>query len=443
MANPLYAKRSDGLNGVITVPGDKSISHRALILGALSTGSTNIRGLLEAEDIIKTVKALTALGVAPKKIGDTWHITGVGTSGLMQPEPAVLDFGNSGTGVRLMLGVLAGHNITVKCVGDKSLSRRPIGRVISPLKRMGLNVHDLRDTLPLRVTGTSDLIPIEYNLPVPSAQVKSAVLLAGIQARGTTSVIEKEATRDHTELMLQHFGVKVYKNYEGGKIRISVDGHTEMSGRDVLVPGDPSAAAFLAAAAVITPGSDILLLNILYNSSRIGFYLCLQEMGADVVAQNHRVIGGEVVVDLRVRGSKLQGIVVPQERAPSMIDEYPILAVVAAFAAGKTVMEGLHELKFKESDRLSATAAGLIANGIDAIIEDTTLTVIGAPSVLGGGIVMTNLDHRIAMAFLVLGQGTIEPVTIDDGDIIATSFPGFCSMVQNIGGNVEPIRNLN
>ncbi|HFB2048974.1 MAG: 3-phosphoshikimate 1-carboxyvinyltransferase [Hyphomicrobiaceae bacterium] len=435
----IVSKRSDSLSGIITVPGDKSISHRALIFGALSSGTTKIHGLLVSQDVTNTANALTSLGVPSEIINNTWHINGVGTGGFIQPTTATLDFGNSGTGVRLMLGALAGHDITVTCVGDKSLSRRPLQRVTAPLKQMGLTVDSSCNTLPVTVTGTTELLPIEYTLPVPSAQVKSAILIAGLQARGTTCVIENEATRDHTERMLRYFGAKIETKCKNGRTSISVDGYTELTGREVWIPGDPSSAAFLIAAATIVPGSDLTLNNILYNPTRTGFYQSLLEMGADITLKNKRELGGEPVVDIRVRSSKLKGIIVPPERAPSMIDEYPILAVTAAFAAGTTVMQGLDELKVKESNRLSATAAGLVANGVDANIYDATLTVIGTQSVLGGGLVTTNLDHRIAMAFSILGLGALNAVTIDDGSVLATSFPDFCSVVRSIGGNIETV----
>jgi len=437
MTNPFTATRSNGVSGRVHVPGDKSISHRALIFGALSTGTTTVRGLLEGEDVINTAKALTALGAPTRKQGDTWHITGAGVGGLLQPNPATLDFGNSGTGVRLMLGVLAGHDITVTCTGDASLSRRPMGRVTTPLKEMGLSVADQRDTLPMTITGMSDLVPITYTLPVPSAQVKSAVLIAGLHARGTTSVIESEATRDHTERMLRYFGATVQTCREESGLRISVEGHSEMNGRNLAVPGDPSSAAFLAATAAIVPGSDLTISNVLYNPTRIGFYTCLKEMGAHITIENEREEGGEPIADVRVRTSKLKGIMVPPDRAPSMIDEYPILAVVAAFAKGQTKMQGLGELKVKESDRLAATLAGLHANGVEAAVDGDTLTVTGTSDIRGGGTVTTHLDHRIAMAFLVLGQASKEPVTIDDGTVIATSFPKFRQLMQSIGANIK------
>jgi 3-phosphoshikimate 1-carboxyvinyltransferase len=422
----------------VRVPGDKSISHRALMLGALATGVTRLTGLLEAEDVLNTAKALQALGAPVEKAGETWHVTGRGVGGLRQPS-APLDFGNSGTGTRLMLGVIAGHDMTVEIVGDASLSRRPMGRVLAPLQQMGLEIEGGRDRLPLIARGSANLVPIEYELPVPSAQVKSAVLLAGLHAAGETSVIEAEATRDHTERMLRHFGAEVAVAQRGGKTRITVAGDAELYGRDVAVPGDPSSAAFLAAAATLVPDSDITLEGVLVNPTRIGFYEVLREMGADVAFTNVREQGGEPVADIRVRHAKLAGVHVAAHRAPSMIDEYPILAVVAAFARGATRMDGLAELKVKESDRLAATVAGLTANGAIARAEGDTLTVSGADRVRGGGTVSTHLDHRIAMAFLTMGLASREPVTVDDTSMVATSFPEFVALMQGIGARLaEP-----
>ena len=429
---PLTAHAAGPLRGRVRVPGDKSISHRALILGALATGITRLTGLLEAEDVLNTAKALQALGVPIEKVGGEWRVTGRGVGGLRQPQ-GPLDFGNSGTGTRLMLGALAGHDLTAQLIGDASLSRRPMRRVLEPLKQMGLDVADDRDRLPLTVRGTSKLIPIEYALPVPSAQVKSAILIAGLHAAGVTSVIETEPTRDHTERMLRHFGAEVHIIEERGKMRITVTGDAELRGRDVRVPGDPSSAAFLAAAAVLVPGSDITIEDVLINPRRIGFYETLCEMGADVEFLACREEGGEPIADIRVRASKLAGITVPASRAPSTIDEYPVLAVVAAFAAGETRMEGLAELKVKESDRLAATLAGLTANGVDAAAEGDTLIVRGAPKVAGGGMVATHLDHRIAMAFLIMGLASEKPVTVDDTAMIATSFPEFRNLMQSLG----------
>jgi 3-phosphoshikimate 1-carboxyvinyltransferase len=412
------------------------------MFGALATGRTRIAGLLEAEDILCTARALQALGCPIHKYGQTWEVLGRGVGGLGQPE-CDLDFGNSGTGVRLMMGVLAGHDMTVRLVGDASLSRRPMGRVLKPLREMGLEVcEDGRETLPLTMRGTRDLVPIEYRLPVASAQVKSAILIAGLHAAGATTVIESEATRDHTERMLRHFGAELHIAEQGNARTITVKGDAELTGRDVAVPGDPSSAAFLAAAALIVPGSEVIIEGVLANPTRMGFYLTLQEMGGDVTFTNEHEEAGEPIADIRVRASSLVGTAVPAERAPSMIDEYPVLAVVAAFADGETRMDGLAELKVKESDRLAATAAGLLANGIRAQVIGDTLLVGGRRDhyhdpvgVLGGGTVKTHMDHRIAMAFLTMGLASTHPVTVDDASIIATSFPEFRSLMEQLGAS--------
>ncbi len=433
---PLSSTRAPALSGRIRVPGDKSISHRALMFGAIATRRTTITGLLEAEDVLNTAKALQALGCpitkTGTKTGATWEVLGRGVGGLTQPA-SDLDFGNSGTGTRLMMGLIAGHDMTVRMTGDASLSKRPMARVLDPLTRMGVEVLDGATRLPLSLRGTSDLIPIEYRLPVPSAQLKSAILIAGLHAAGATTVIEAEATRDHTERMLRHFGAKVTAIERDGLRAITVKGDGELEGRAVVVPGDPSSAAFLAAAALIVPGSEITIEGVLVNPTRTGFYATLREMGADVTFLNEREEGGEPIADVRVRHSKLKGVRVPSERAPSMIDEYPMLACVAAYASGETRMEGLAELKVKESDRLAATADGLIANGVAAKAEGDALIVQGGASVLGGGRVATHLDHRIAMAFLTLGLGADRPVTVDDTAMIATSFPEFRSLMERLG----------
>lgn len=431
-ATPLSAHASGPLKGRIRVPGDKSISHRALMLGALATGRTTIRGLLESEDVINTARAVTALGAPAAKHGDVWEVLGRGTGGLAQPD-GPLDFGNAGTGSRLMMGVIAPHDIAVTMIGDASLSKRPMGRILGPLKQMGVEVEDDRDRLPLTLRGSSRLAPITYRLPVPSAQVKSAVLLAGLGTAGETTVIEPEATRDHTERMLRHFGAVVTTTAENGGSRITVTGPAGLEGRDVIVPADPSSAAFLIAAALIVPGSDVTLEGVLVNPTRTGLYTTLKEMGADLEFLDEREEGGEPVADIRARFSQLKGVDVPAERAPSMIDEYPMLAVVAAFAQGVTRMDGLAELKVKESDRLAATAAGLAANGVRADAAGDTLIVHGVASVPGGGTVATHLDHRIAMAFLVMGLASKAAVTVDDTAMIATSFPEFRSLMQQVG----------
>ncbi|HEX5957432.1 MAG TPA: 3-phosphoshikimate 1-carboxyvinyltransferase, partial [Hyphomicrobiaceae bacterium] len=432
--SPLSSRRATALAGRVRVPGDKSISHRALMLGALASGRTRITGLLEGEDVLNTAKVLRALGCPIAKYGAVWEVLGRGVGGLHQPA-VDLDFGNSGTGVRLMLGVLAGHSLTARLVGDASLSGRPMGRVLRPLERMGLEVLDKgKDTLPLSIRGSADLIPIEYQLPVASAQIKSAVLIAGLHAGGETTVIEPEATRDHTERMLGYLGAQVTATKRQGLRAVSVKGDAELGGKDINVPGDPSSAAFLAAAALIVPGSEVVIEGVLVNPTRTGLYTTLREMGADVVFLNERIDGGEPVADIRVRhgGGKLRGVRVPPERAPSMIDEYPVLACLSAYAEGETRMEGLAELKVKESDRLAATAAGLTANGVAAKAEGDSLIVEGGRGVPGGGVVATHLDHRIAMSFLVLGLGADRPVSVDDADMIATSFPAFRPLMEEL-----------
>lgn len=403
------------------------------MFGALATGTTRITGLLEGEDVVNTARAVTALGAPALKEGDTWIVKGRGVGGLTEPAGPI-DFGNSGTGTRLMMGVIAGHPITTTMTGDASLSKRPMRRVIGPLKLMGLEIAEDRETLPLTLKGSDALIPIVYELPVPSAQVKSAILLAGLHAAGETTVIEKEATRDHTERMLRFFGADIRTELKDGKTHITVKGNAEMTGRDVTVPGDPSSAAFLVCAAILVPGSDVMVEGVLVNETRTGLYTTLQEMGADVTLTNLREEGGEPIADIRARHSALKGVTVPAERAPSMIDEYPVLAAVAAFASGDTVMHGLAELKVKESDRLAATAAGLEANGVKATIDGDTLIVHGTGGkVPGGGTVVTHLDHRIAMAFLTMGLASEAPVTVDDTAMIATSFPEFIGLMQQLG----------
>ncbi len=436
MQQPLTARRSAGISGRVKVPGDKSISHRALILAGLATGRTRIEGLLQADDVLATARAVQALGASVSQDGNVYEVLGQGVGGLSAPD-GVLDFGNSGTASRLMLGVLAGYPIPVSLTGDASLCRRPMSRVLKPLAQMGLLVEDNKETLPLTVIGTEDLLPIEYELPVPSAQVKSAILLAGLHAPGRTTVIEALATRDHTERMLRYFGAEVDVAIRAdGSRAITVAGDAELRGAHVVVPGDPSSAAFLVAAALICPGSELVIETVLLNPTRTGFFETLQEMGADITVLDQRDAAGEPVGDLRVRWSALKGVRVPPERAPSMIDEYPILAALAAFAEGETRMEGLSELKVKESDRLAATAAGLAACGVAARVAGDDLIVTGTGKVRGGGTVETEMDHRIAMAFLTLGLGAEEPVVVDDIGMIATSFPAFVPLMTGLGGRL-------
>ncbi|MDJ0513247.1 MAG: 3-phosphoshikimate 1-carboxyvinyltransferase [Methyloceanibacter sp.] len=436
MQQPLTARRSAAISGRVKVPGDKSISHRALILAGLAIGRTRIEGLLEADDVLATARAVQALGVPVSQDGSVFEVLGQGVGGLAAPTTA-LDFGNSGTASRLMLGVLAGYPMQVSLTGDASLCRRPMSRVLKPLAQMGLQVEDGEETLPLTVVGTEDLLPIVYELPVPSAQVKSAILLAGLHAPGRTTVIEPLPTRDHTERMLSFFGAEIdVETRADGSRAVSVSGDAELKGAHVVVPGDPSSAAFIVAAALICPDSELVVENVLLNPTRTGFFDTLREMGADLEILNEHDAAGEPVGDLQVRSSTLKGVRVPAERAPSMIDEYPILAVLAAFAQGETRMEGLAELKVKESDRLGATAAGLAACGVSVRIEGDDLIVTGTGAVRGGGTIETEMDHRIAMAFLTLGLGAEEPVTVDDVSMIATSFPVFVPLMTGLGAQL-------
>jgi 3-phosphoshikimate 1-carboxyvinyltransferase len=435
---PLTARQSGPVQGRTRVPGDKSISHRVLILGALTVGETTISGLLEGEDVLHTAEAMRALGARVERIGDhAWRIHGVGVGGFAQPA-GTLNFGNSGTGARLAIGAVAGAPVTVTFDGDDSLRSRPMRRVLDPLEKMGARVVQIADDgrLPLILRGAADPIPIIYESPVASAQLKSAVLLAGLAAPGETTVIESEATRDHTERLLKHFGAKISSKPHGehGR-RIVLQGQPELEPANVLVPADPSSAAFPLVAALITPGSELILEAVMTNALRTGLLTTLHEMGASIETLEKRDDGGEEVADLRVRTSTLKGVDVPPERAPSMIDEYPILAVAASFAEGVTRMRGLKELRVKESDRLAATAEMLRANGVTVEIESDDLIVQGKGRPFGAGEVKTHMDHRIAMAALVMGLGTENPVRIDDSAFIATSFPGFVELMRSVGAD--------
>src|SRR6516162_8730472 len=442
--SPMVAQASGPLTGTIRVPGDKSISHRALMLGALAIGRTEITGLLEGEDVLATAAALNALGAnaAPAEKGrrdGRWTVDGIGIGGLAEPEN-LLDLGNSGTSARLLLGMLATHPITAFVTGDASLRRRPMGRVVEPLSRIGARFVTREGArLPLAINGAANPVPISYRLPVPSAQVKSAVLFAGLNALGTTTVIEPQPTRDHSERMLRHFGATVVTEpVEGGGKRITLEGCPELAAAPIVVPGDPSSAAFPLIAALIVPGSEIIIEGVGVNPLRTGLFECLREMGADLALLNQREEGGEPVADLRVRAGTLKGADIAAERAPRMIDEYPILAVAAACARGRTVMRGLAELRVKESDRLSAISAGLAACGVGVAVDGDTLTIEGnggPPE--GGALIATQLDHRIAMAFLVLGLAARLPVRINDSAPIATSFPGFLSLMNRLGGTMR------
>jgi 3-phosphoshikimate 1-carboxyvinyltransferase len=436
---PLAARRSGPLKGTARVPGDKSISHRALILGALSVGETRITGLLEGEDVINTGKAMRALGAQVERTGEgAWSVRGVGVSGFAEPSKP-LDFGNSGTGCRLVMGAVAGCPITATFDGDVSLRSRPMRRIVDPLAKMGARVVDQAEggRLPLTLHGAADPLPIEYRTPVASAQIKSAVLLAGLAAPGETIVIETEASRDHTERMLRHFGADLRVDPESthGR-RITLKGQPELAAAPVMVPADPSSAAFPMVAGLIVPGSEIVLSGVMLNPLRTGLFATLREMGADIEELDRRDEGGEDVADLRVRFSQMKGVEVPPERAPSMIDEYLVLGVAAAFAEGTTRMRGLHELRVKESDRLAATAAMLRVNGVDVEIEGDDLIVHGKGRVTGGGTVATHMDHRIAMSALAMGLASEKPVTVDDVTFIQTSFPGFTDMMRRMGGEL-------
>uniref|UniRef100_UPI0040478B8C 3-phosphoshikimate 1-carboxyvinyltransferase n=1 Tax=Yoonia sp. TaxID=2212373 RepID=UPI0040478B8C len=438
---PMTSHPCGPLKGVADVPGDKSISHRALILGAMAVGQTNITGLLEGEDVLDTAKAMRAFGAqVTDHGGGQWSVHGVGVGGFAEPD-GVIDCGNSGTGVRLIMGTMATTPITVTFTGDASLNARPMGRVTDPLALFGTQaVGRAGGRLPMTLVGAADPVPVVYTTPVPSAQVKSAILLAGLNAPGQTVVIEKEATRDHTERMLAGFGadITVEETPEGRRIKLT--GQPELIPQDIIVPRDPSSAAFPVCAAIITPGSDVLVPNIGLNPTRAGLFTTLQDMGADLTYENMRKEGGEPVADLRAKFSpNLKGVVVPPARAASMIDEYPVLSVVAAFAQGVTDMQGVKELRVKESDRIDAMAKGLRAAGV--VVEEGDdwwrVTGLGHGNVPGGVTVASVLDHRIAMAFMVMGMAAQKPVTVDDGNPIATSFPIFETLMGDLGAQLR------
>ncbi len=437
----LTAKKSSALTGRVRIPGDKSISHRALMLGGLAIGETMISGLLEGEDVLCTAQAMRQLGAKIEKGGDgLWRIFGTGIGGLHQPSDP-LEMGNSGTSTRLLMGLVGGHNISAKFTGDASLSKRPMQRVMTPLEMMGANFEAKEGgRLPLTVRGCKDTLCIEYRLPVASAQVKSAILLAGLNARGATTVIEERPTRDHTENMLRAFGVDVKTEIlEDGAHAITVIGHQQLQPGAIDVPSDPSSAAFPAVAAAINEGSDIRLPRIGMSERRNGLYLTLQEMGADITFEHERIEAGEKIADIVIKGSgPLKGIDVPPARVPDMIDEFPVLAMACACADGKTKMTGLAELRVKESDRLLMIANGLKACGVDLEMGEDSLTIHGTGKPpKGGTAIETALDHRIAMSFLVLGTVTDEPVQIDDATPIATSFPNFVELMQELGSEIS------
>lgn len=433
-----FTAPASGLRGTVSVPGDKSISHRALMFSALAVGRSRVEGLLEGEDVLATAAALRAMGARIERDAEgVWHIDGVGVGGLLQPETA-LDMGNSGTSTRLLMGLLASHDLTATFVGDASLSKRPMGRVIDPLSLMGAEfTSSPGGRLPLTMRGIVPAVPIEYRLPVASAQVKSAVLLAGLNTPGITRVIEPEATRDHSERMLKGFGadISVEIDADGARI-ISIRGEAELKPQHIVVPGDPSSAAFPLVAALIVPGSDVTITGIGMNETRTGLIKLLQAMGGNIELLNQRDAGGEPVADIRVRASTLHGIENDPAEVPSMVDEFPIAFIAAALAKGRSVFRGLEELRVKESDRIAVMAAGL--RKIGAMVEEADDGLIidgtGGEPLEGGGPIETHLDHRIAMSFAVAGLASYQGVTIDDMRPVATSFPGFMDLVRNLGG---------
>jgi 3-phosphoshikimate 1-carboxyvinyltransferase len=437
---PMTARKSGPLTGRAEVPGDKSISHRALILGAMAVGETKVTGLLEGQDVLDTAKAMRAFGAEVVQHGPgEWSVHGVGVGGFAEPTN-VIDCGNSGTGVRLIMGCMATSPITATFTGDASLNKRPMGRVTDPLALFGAKAYGRQGgRLPMTIVGAADPVPVRYTVPMPSAQVKSAVLLAGLNAPGQTVVIEKDPTRDHSERMLRGFGAELTVEATDEGHVITLTGQPELRPQTVAVPRDPSSAAFPVCAALIVEGSDILVPGVSQNPTRNGLYTTLVEMGADIEFQNLREEGGEPVADLRVKSSGLKGIVVPPDRAASMIDEYPVLSVVAAFAEGVTVMRGVKELRVKESDRIDAMARGLEACGVRIEEDEDTLIVhgMGSGGVPGGATCKSHLDHRIAMSFLVLGLAARKPVSVDDGSPIATSFPVFEGLMAGLGAVVE------
>lgn len=442
-AIPATARRSDPLSGTVRIPGDKSISHRSFMFGGLAAGETRITGLLEGEDVIATGNAMRAMGASIRKDGDVWIIEGTGNGCLLEPKEP-LDFGNAGTGCRLTMGLAGTYDFETTFIGDASLSARPMGRVLDPLKLMGVQVKAAEGgKLPVTLRGPRMAAPIHYTVPMASAQVKSAVLIAGLNAPGVTTVTEKVMTRDHTEKMLAGFGASLdIQTDADGTRHIRIEGQPKLKGCVIDVPGDPSSTAFPLVAALLVPGSDVTIMNVLMNPTRTGLITTLIEMGGRIDILNPRSAGGEDVADLRVRHSELKGVVVPPDRAASMIDEYPVLAVAASFAEGETVMDGIEELRVKESDRLAAVAAGLRLNGVDCTEGEAILTVRGTPSGKGigsarGDAVATHLDHRIAMSFLVMGLASEHPVTVDDARMIATSFPEFMDLMAGLGATIE------
>jgi len=437
----LTSRKTVGLQGTFHVPGDKSISHRSLILGGLAIGTTTITGLLEGDDVMATANAMQAFGVTITRLkAGVWRIVGVGLHGLKSPERP-LNLGNSGTGVRLLMGVVAGQPITATFTGDESLSTRPMARVTCPLEKMGAKIISRQGgLLPVTITGTATPIAADHVSKVASAQIKSAVLLAGLNARGTTIVSEPRASRDHSESMMRHFGASVTQEIKpDGSHHVALAGEAELVAADILVPSDPSSAAFVMVAALITANSDVTIPAVSMNPLRIGLITTLQEMGGNIEISNQRIEGGEEIADVRVRNSKLNGIVVPPERAASMIDEYPILSVAASVAKGQTVMQGIAELRVKETDRIKSMANGLILAGVTVSYDNDSMTVTGG-NVKGNVSIGSQYDHRIAMSFLILGMVAEKPIAVTGCKTINTSFPSFADLMNECGGDITAFK---
>lgn len=439
MSSLISYKTNTPLIGEITVPGDKSISHRSLIFAALANGISKISGLLEGEDVIRTAEALNKMGARIKQISPgNWEVNGIGYCGLRHADE-VLDMGNSGTSTRLLMGLVSTYDFSTTFTGDASLRKRPMKRVFDPLSQIGANFKATENnTLPATIIGTDEPLPITYKMNIASAQVKSAILLAALNIKGTTTIIEPEKSRDHTEIMMKYLGLDIkFESFENGN-KIIFNGCQDFDAKDFVVPGDISSAAFIIVAALITPNSKVKINNVGINPLRDGIIVTLKEMGANIEFANERLVNGEKVADLIVKHSKLKGIEVPESRAPSMIDEYPILSIAAAYAEGITKMKGLAELKAKESDRISAMADGLKACGVFAVAGDDFLEVAGGikqPESIAK--IKTHLDHRIAMSFLIMGLGIEKGVQIDDAEPIKTSFPNFVEIFAKFGNEFK------
>ena len=439
MSLSLISHKTEHLSGTFDVPGDKSISHRSMILSAIAVGQTRVSGLLEGDDVMATKQAMIDCGADIIKQGDDYVINGVGMGGLSAPDKP-LDLGNAGTGVRLLMGLIAGQSLSATFVGDASLSKRPMRRITDPLEEMGAQVTTGEGgRLPVTITGLETPLPVSYSPKVASAQIKSAILLAGLRARGNTVVTEPYISRDHTEAMLRHFGVSVTQEMlESGAHRITMTGGADLIAKDIAVPRDPSSAAFVIVAALITQGSDVTLPAIGMNPQRTGLITTLIEMGGDITLSGHRIEGGEEVADIRVRSSKLRGIDVPPARAASMIDEYPILSVAASMAQGTTMMTGVAELRVKETDRIAVMAAGLKACGVDVTEGEDFMSVTGGETPpMGDAVINSQHDHRIGMSFLVLGMVSQAQIQVDDVETINTSFPAFADKMNAIGASIQ------